>query len=235
MKFIQANASKLLNYNSQDSYFGKMKEENKKLLIDTFGENEESKNYKTFDIMNVQFTIHYYFENDESLDNFMNNVKKYLRKSGFILITTFDGNIIHNKFNSEGKITNEYLSKDGNKSILFDINRLYSSDVKNLKQTGLAIDVLMKWITDDDYYKEYLVDADFLIEKMKKNGLSLIETDTFENLFDIYRDYLVNSTEFESINETNKFLSKVKKFYNDEYINFPNYSFLTRYYIFQKI
>lgn len=234
MKFIQATASKLLDYNNQESFFGKMKEENKKLLIDTFGENENSKNYKTFDIINAQFTIHYFFENDNTLKNFIGNVKKYLRKDGFILITTFDGKIIHNKFNNEGKITSEYLSKDGNKSILFDINRLYPTDIKNLKQTGLAIDVLMKWITGDDYYKEYLVEPSFLVETMKKNDLSLVESDTFNNLFDIYKDYFLNCVQFESIKETNNYLSNAKKFYNDELSNFHTYSFLFRYYIFQK-
>jgi hypothetical protein len=63
--------------------------------------------------------------------------------------------IIHNTFNKDGKINVEYMTNDGNKTILYDINRLYPSNTKNLKQTGLAIDVLMKWINQEDYYKEY--------------------------------------------------------------------------------
>ena len=79
MKFIQASASIEFNYNNQFPIIGNMSDENKKLLINTFGENSKSTNYKTFDIMNIQFSIHYYFENDNSLNNFLNNVKKYLR------------------------------------------------------------------------------------------------------------------------------------------------------------
>ena len=96
------------------------------------------------------------------------------------------------------------------------------------------IPLYCKWFTSLHYYKEFLVEPDFLIEIMKKNGLSLVESDTFNNLFDIYKDYIINCTQFESINETKKFLSKVKNYYNDELSNFHAYSFLSRYYIFQK-
>jgi len=234
MKFIQASASVQFDLNNQNATIGNMKDENKKLIMNTFGEDENSKNYKTFDIMNAQFTIHYYFENDNSLNNFLNNVKKHLRQHGFLLVTTFDANIVHNTFNKDGKINAEYMSSDGNNSILYDINRLYPSNTKNLKQTGLAIDVLMKWINQEDYYKEYLVEPSFLIESMDKIGLSLIETDTFKNLFDNYKDYLNNYVKNESIDNTKKFLMTTAKYYDENFKNFHSYSFLFRYYIFQK-
>jgi len=126
------------------------------------------------------------------------------------------------------------MSSDGNNSILYDINRLYPSNTKNLKQTGLAIDVLMKWINQEDYYKEYLVEPSFLIESMDKIGLSLIETDTFKNLFDNYKDYLNNYVKNESIDNTKKFLMTTAKYYDENFKNFHSYSFLFRYYIFQK-
>lgn len=234
MKFIQASASVKFDLNNQIATIGNMKDENKKLIMNTFGEDENSKNYKTFDVMNAQFTIHYYFENDNSLNNFLNNVKKHLRQHGFLLVTTFDANIVHNTFNKDGKINAEYMSSDGNNSILYDINRLYPSNTKNLKQTGLAIDVLMKWINQEDYYKEYLVEPSFLIESMDKIGLSLIETDIFQNLFDNYKEYLNNYVKNESIDSTKKFLMTTAKYYDENFKNFHSYSFLFRYYIFQK-
>lgn len=234
MKFIQANATVDFNYNNQSSNIGNMSDENKKLLINTFGEDSKSTNYKTFDILNIQFSIHYYFENDNSLNNFLNNVKKYLRQHGYVIITTFDANIVHNSFNTDGKINTEYMSSDGNKTILYDINRLYPSNTKNLKQTGLAIDVLMKWINQDEYYKEYLVEPSFLIETMEKNGLTLIETDTFKNIFDYNKEFLINNAKHESIPSTKNFFKDIATFYDDNLKNFHLYSFLNRYYIFQK-
>jgi len=234
MKFIQADASIPFDFTNQKAVIGNMKDDNKKLLINTFGEDLNSTNYKTFDVMNAQFTIHYYFANDNSLNNFLNNIKKYLRQHGFLIITTLDGNIVHNTFNSDGKINAEYMPSDGNKTLLYDINRLYPSDTKNLKQTGLAIDVLMKWINQDDYYKEYLVEPSFLIESMEKIGLSLIETDTFKNVFDNFKEYLNNYAKHESIPDTKKFLMNTANYYNDSFKNFHLYTFLSRYYIFQK-
>jgi SAM-dependent methyltransferase len=234
MKFIQASASIPFDLNNQTAFIGNMKDDNKKLLMNTFGEDSNSNNYKTFDVMNAQFTIHYFFANDESLNNYLNNIKKYLRQHGFLIITTLDANIVHNTFNSDGKINAEYMSSDGNKSLLYDINRLYPADTKNLKQTGLAIDVLMKWINQDDYYKEYLVEPSFLIESMEKIGLSLVETDTFKNVFDNYKEYLKNHVKYESIPDTKNFLMNTGKYYDDNFNNFHSYTFLNRYYIFQK-
>jgi SAM-dependent methyltransferase len=235
MKFIQADASAQFDFANQKTVIGNMQDDNKKLLINTFGEDSKSTNYKTFDIMNAQFTIHYYFANDRSLDNFLNNIKKYLRQHGFLIITTFDANIVHNTFNSEGKINEEYMSSDGNKTLLYDINRLYPANTKNFKQTGLAIDVLMKWINQDDYYKEYLVEPSFLIESMEKIGLSLIETDTFKNVFDTYKEFLNNNAKHESIPETKKYLMNTANYYDEKFKIFHSYSFMFRYYIFQKI
>jgi SAM-dependent methyltransferase len=234
MKFIQADASAQFDLANQNAVIGNMNDENKKLLINTFGEDAKSTNYKTFDVINAQFTIHYYFANDNSLSNFLNNVKKYLRQHGFLIITTFDGNIVNDTFNNHGKINEEYMSSDGNKTLLYDINRLYPSDTKNFKQTGLAIDVLMKWINQDDYYKEYLVEPSFLIESMEKIGLSLIETDTFKNVFDNYKEFLNNNAKYESIPETQKYLMNTTNYYDEKFKNFHSYSFLFRYYIFQK-
>ena len=234
MKFIQADASSQFDFANQKTVIGNMQDENKKLLINTFGEDSKSTNYKTFDIMNAQFTIHYYFANDKSLNNFLNNVNKYLRQHGFLIITTFDGNIVNDTFNSEGKINEEYMSSDGNKTLLYDINRLYPANTKNFKQTGLAIDVLMKWINQDDYYKEYLVEPSFLIESMKKTGLSLIETDTFKNIFDTYKEFLNNNANHESIPETKKYLMNTANYYDETFKIFRSYSFMFRYYIFQK-
>ena len=92
----------------------------------------------------------------------------------------------------------------------------------------------MKWINQDEYYKEYLVEPSFLIESMEKNGLTLIETDTFKNLFDYNKEFLINNAKHESIPSTNKFFKNIATFYDDNLKNFHLYSFLNRYYIFQK-
>lgn len=39
--------------------------------------------------------IHYLFENEIIFDKFCNNINTYLEKYGFLVITTFDGNLVH--------------------------------------------------------------------------------------------------------------------------------------------
>lgn len=67
-----------------------------------------------------------------------------------------------------------------------------------------------------------------------KNGLTLIETDTFKNLFDYYKEFIINNGKQESIPSTKNFFKDISTFYDDNLKNFHLYSFLNRYYIFQK-
>ena len=42
-----------------------------------------------------QLMIHYLFKNDDTWNNFCNNVNNYLNDGGYLLVTTFDGDLIH--------------------------------------------------------------------------------------------------------------------------------------------
>ena len=67
--------------------------------------------------------------------------------------------------------------------------------------------------------------------------LRLVETDLFENLFTIYRDFFETTAEFEEKQETKRYFMKTKKFYDMSDPNNKNWfdlSRLNRYYVFQK-
>jgi len=49
-----------------------------------------------FDICSIQFAIHYMFENQETLHNFLRNVSEVTKEGGYFIGTSYDGNKIFN-------------------------------------------------------------------------------------------------------------------------------------------
>lgn len=235
MVFLVGDGSLPLNYEDQVKVIGQYVEQNKNVFSIIFGKNSTD-THKTFDILSSQFNIHYFLENETTWNNYCSNVKKFLKKDGFLLVTTFDAKSVHDSFNETGNITEYYTNNIGNKEILYDIQKKYTSD--NIKQLGLPINVLMSWISDE-YYTEYLVESNMLIKELKeKANLELVETNMFGSFYEMNREFLVNSTKYESINETNKWFSKTRLYYNakDELnTSLLKYTKLTRYYIFRKV
>jgi len=243
MSFLVADAGQKLEYVNQSKII-QMNEQNIKLSKQIFGDDENSKNYSTFDVINAQFMIHYLLRDIITWNNFCHNVKKYLRPNGYLLITTLDGQSLNNSFVND-HIRKDYITEDGIKRPLFDIIKKYPElDIKTLKteenNLGIQLDVHISIFMDEGVYQtEYLVNPSFLIQELKtKCGLRLVETESFQNLYYVYQDFFNNTSQFESKIETRKFFNDVKQFYNqnDELNkNWFEFSKLNRYYIFQKL
>lgn len=222
MYFIQADATLPLNSEAQSAKLS-MNEENKK-MIDTWLS-------KKYDVISAQFTLHYYLQDDQSWNTFCDNVNQTLSNGGYLLITTFDGKLVFDKLADKKNLAITYDDGHGNRVTLCDIVKVYSSDTS--KRTGLAIDVHNALIQDPgQYQREYLVDPDFLIESLKqKCNLNLVETDSFYNIFQLYKG---------SFRGNNKQVREVNTFYqlldekDPETMASFKMSMLNRYYVFRK-
>ena len=242
MSFVVSDAGQKFDYTNQLKN-GQMNEQNIKMLKQIFGDNENDKKHNTFDVFNAQFMIHYLLRDTNTWGNFCYNVNKYLKKDGYLLITTLDGQMVDQTFKN-GHISREYITDDGEKRLLFDIVKKYPDtlDITKIKgeaNLGIQIDVHMPIFMDEGVYQtEYLVNPSFIINELRsKCNMRLVETESFQNLFYVYQDFFNNTAHYESKQETRKFFNDVKQFYNleDETTkNWFEYSRLNRYYIFQK-
>jgi SAM-dependent methyltransferase len=220
----------LFDLESQIKVIPTMSDINKQTIKQVFGDK-----YETYDIFSCQFMIHYLFASDETLNNFCSNVKKHLKKNGFLIATTTDGDIVHKSFQNE-KITH-YYTDGSNKKILFEYKKLYTGD--NLNKTGLAIDFFnASFMAEGTYQTEYLVTPEFIINTLEeKCEMILIDTDTFENQFHKQKEFLETGAKFESNLKTRDQFNKIYQFYNmDLDDNASSYELmkLNRYYVFQK-
>ncbi len=232
MFWIQADAGVYLQYDEQIRSLGKMNIDMKNNFEKFFTwDNKRT----MFDRVNCQFVIHYLLSDETTWTNYCENINMYLREGGYFVFTTFDGNKIKDKLKNTDRYT-EYYDDNGEKKMLFDIVKKYDDDSKNVY--GNAIDVHMSWIFEDGIYRtEYLVYPEFIIKSLKeKCSMELVESMSFEEVFNDNRDFIKTSSNIEESEQRIKFFKAINKFYTPTDINLKcyGYSFLNRFYIFRK-
>ncbi|AKI79152.1 putative mRNA-capping enzyme [Acanthamoeba polyphaga mimivirus] len=240
MYFINADARGLFTLEAQEKILPGMPDFNKSLINKYLVGNK-------YDTINCQFTIHYYLSDELSWNNFCKNINNQLKDNGYLLITSFDGNLIHNKLKGKQKLSSSYTDNRGNKNIFFEINKIYSDTDK--VGLGMAIDLYNSLISNPGtYIREYLVFPEFLEKSLKeKCGLELVESDLFYNIFNTYKNYFKKTyNEYGMTDVSSKKHSEIREFYlslegnanNDIEIDIARASFklamLNRYYVFRK-
>ena len=238
MTFIQADAGALLNYEDQNRVFGGM-DNNNRLAMERFFSVTDPKKRVLFDRINCQFAMHYFLKNEDTWKNFKQNLNTYLKSGGYFLITVFDGQRILDLFkDGNEKYTVHYTNQQGEKKILFELVKRYDETVLNTTKTGNAIDLHAAWMfKEGQYATEYLVMNEFIVNDLSNDcDLELVDTDFFDNQYDIHRNYFSHYAQYDDNLETRKFLLNVANFYEYNEINGGcfKYSRLERYYVFRK-
>jgi hypothetical protein len=130
-----------------------------------------------FNIISSQFTLHYYFKDEETLRGYIKNIADNCNKNGIFIGNCYDGNKIFNKFKEleeKGKNVFEYKIK-GCKSPVYRIQKFYNINdftydpnepEKNM--LGQKINVYMDSIGKG--IDEYLVNFEYFINIMKEYG-----------------------------------------------------------------
>jgi hypothetical protein len=112
-----------------------------------------------FDVVSVQFALHYFFESEAKLSGFLQNVDNHLKNGGFFIGTCFDGSAIANLM-ADSDI------KSGTKggTTIWSIKKLY--DKYDPKKLGQQIEVYVETI--NKHHIESLVNYDLLVKRLAK-------------------------------------------------------------------
>jgi SAM-dependent methyltransferase len=228
MTFIQADGSLPFKSDLQSKKFTNMSQDNKS-NIDKFlsGKNK-------YDMITSSFAIHYLFDSQESAKNLIDNVNNNLRVGGYIILTLFDPKEVMKLLQDQEVYTSYYTDDNGNKTKLFEITKKFTGDLKD--EPGQAIDVLMKWISDKPM-TENLVSTKLMVKTMEKAGCRLIDSDLFSNIYNINKEWFTDVIPHEENPKNKKFYEDVALFYGNlkgSDKESKSFSFLNRYYIFQK-
>ena len=136
------------------------------------------KNYtkgQKFDVMNINFAIHYFFKNKKLFESLVLNVHESLKKGGVLMATVLDGRLIYEALKGKTKAnTNKYtINKKYNNSLNFNSPKF--------KLLGQQVDVLVK---GTKYFNkpiaEYLFNFEKFLKIMEQMGFELVETGNFQ-------------------------------------------------------
>jgi SAM-dependent methyltransferase len=238
MYFINADGGVLLDFDEQIKILGSTSSANEKLMKQFF--SLDVKKRTMFDRLSCQFAIHYFLASDATWNNFVQNVDMYLKPGGYMMIATFDGEAVTKLLADKEQHTSYYTNDKGEKKVLFEFVKKY--DIKDINKpfgVGQAIDVFNGLISNDGVYNtEYLVDRRFLEQEfLDKCNMELVETDLFENQFNIHKEYFANAVRYEENVKTKAFFEKVAEYYDQtNEVNKAcfNMTKLNRFYVFRK-
>ena len=189
-----------------------------------------------FNAISCMFAIHYFFESETKLEQFLKNVSDNLKTDGLFFATFMDGSSVESALSKSKKGIIEGRKNFDEYSVpVWAIIKQYKNEKYYNKKIDVFIENTQKLIT------EFLVSFDFLVKKAKEFDLVLEDTELFSesyekiktdfesgnndiyknkyNLFENWRieDHRKSLTEFEA-NELSK-----------------TFSFLNRWVIFKKI
>jgi hypothetical protein len=196
-----------------------------------------------FDVCSIQFAIHYMFESQETLHNFLQNVSEVTKEGGYFIGTSYDGeklfNMIKNIPENDSKIIMATDEKTGYSKRIWEIIKRYDHDEFNDDETciGYAIDVFQESINKT--IREYLVNYTYLTRILENYGFVLASTEDLKNLGSDFTSPtgLFNDL-FNKMNDSIKKNPRLSSSYKDAPLMTDGertISFLNRYFIYKKV
>jgi hypothetical protein len=202
-----------------------------------------------FDVCSVQFAIHYMFETQETLQNFLQNVSEVTKIGGYFIGTSYDGEKIfdmlktvptnESKILSVNKEENGGGDGDGDKKKIWGITKKYEREdfPDDNSCVGYAIDVFQETINQT--IREYLVNFSYLTRVLENYGFVPVSNEELKKL----QSNLPNSNGqfsdlFNKMNEEIKAKPNAKNLYGTAPSMSPEeriISFLNRYFIYKKV
>jgi hypothetical protein len=190
-----------------------------------------------FNAISCMFAIHYFFENEKKLEQFLKNVSENLQTDGLFFTTFMDGLSVEQELEKSktGIIEGRKIFDDYSVPV-WAIIKQFTKETYYNKKIDVFIENTQKLIT------EFLVDFKFLVKKAKEFNLELEETELFSETYEkIKKDFEQENTEEIYKNKYNLYESwriddhkkSLSEFETNELSK--TFSFLNRWVIFKKV
>ena len=249
--FIRGDSGK--NIKNGNSIFSEQSKEYIKVLYGTHTGNSKElppmiKKYKNigkegFDIVSCQFAMHYFFNNLETLHQFIRNIVEGCKLGGHFIATTYDGDTIFNRL--KDKRVNETESIFHMDKLIWAVTKQYQEKTFSDDETSvnMGIDVFQESINKS--FREYLVKSSYFIKLMRAYGFEIVTNDELEKnkyiqrgtgMFSELHQTMKKSVQDVTVeNKKKEYFGDAMKLSNPENQYQKSVSFMNRYFIFKKV
>ncbi len=183
-----------------------------------------------FNLISCQFAIHYFFENEQILDNLINNIDSILKPGGYFFGSCLDGHLVDTELNKSENGIIKGIKDD--RYLIWQIKKKYNTPFDKIhpfNNFGKKIDVFVETINKE--FSEYLVDFNLLKIKLENKNIRLLDSNNLKKL------KIISESSTELFSEIYKYELNKNNLKSNEIMNNPDlqkYSFLNRIWIFQK-
>jgi SAM-dependent methyltransferase len=180
-----------------------------------------------FDVCSIQFALHYFFKDLNTLRGVMENISINTKVGGYFIGTCFDGETMFNKLKNINRGQTIQGMVDGKP--IWRIEKDYDNkELKNNSESlGMSIWVYMETINKK--FEEYLVNFTYFKDIIKEYGFELIDNSITEN-YGIKPTGLFSDLFDEMIKDKGNYKLASQMTEKEKEISFCN-----RYFIFKKI
>lgn len=188
-----------------------------------------------FNVVSNQFSIHYFFKDNVSVNEFVRNCAENCKMGGYSIGTCYNGQKIFNQLRDKKKGESIFHLHDAKK--IWSITKLYDEDTfePNEKSLGYEIEVYQESINKS--FVEYLVNFDYFTTLMLEYGFILLSNEE-ANKLGLPSSVGSFSQLYDLMNQEIK-TKRLKKHTIGNAVNMSaaekDISFLNNYFVFKKI
>ena len=188
-----------------------------------------------FNISSCQFAMHYFFEDDKTLHNFLRNLSECTKVNGYYIGTCYDGKTVFNLLHNKQKNESISIFKGGHK--IYEITKQYDKTgfPDDELSLGYGIDIYQESI--NKLFREYLVNFNYFIQLMEDYGFTLITKDE-ANHMSLPNNTGLFSEMFTQMNTETTMQPNTKSNYRyaaNMTTEEKQISFMNRYFVFKKL
>ncbi len=177
--FLQGNSS--LNIRDGTGLYSEKAKKIVNAILNNTGAREESELGKTtfklygkakdgFNIISTQFSLHYFFENIDSLHGYLRNVSENCKVGGYLIGTCYDGKRVFNALSRKNLGESIFEMNNNDEGKMWDIRKDYSKEDFEDDASCLGYKISVYMDTIGKRFPEYLVNFDYLNQLMENYG-----------------------------------------------------------------
>ena len=188
-----------------------------------------------FNISSIQFALHYMFESNTLLQNFLTNLSECTALNGIVIGTCFDGKKIFELLKDKKDNESFIIMKDDKKITQITKKYDFGTFENNISSIGYGIEVYQESI--NKVFKEYLVNFDYFHQLMEDYGFAKLTEDELKRIelpssvgsFEILYNKMLDEIE-KNPRKKNNYGSALKMSDEEKIISFAN-----NYFIYKKV